>query len=74
MKVSLRFDSTCGAVADFILLTELEVVRMHDCDMSFKFVHDLRRETDLRKAVQFARHQLLQEASHRNFNIMIVEG
>lgn len=65
----------CGAVTDFsFVVTELEVVRMHDCDMSFKFVHDLRRETDLRKAVQFARHQLLQEASRRNYNIMIVEG
>ena len=47
---------------------------MHESDMSFKFVHELRRETDLRKAVQFARYQLMQEAARQNYNIMIVEG
>ena len=54
--------------------TELDVVRMHDSNMSFTFAHDIRRAADLRKAIQYARYQLMREASRRNYNIMIVEG
>lgn len=56
------------------LATALDVVRMHSVDMHFKFVHELRRVSDMRKAVQHARHQLMQEAARQNYNVMIVEG
>ncbi|KAF7789858.1 hypothetical protein EIP86_000806 [Pleurotus ostreatoroseus] len=52
----------------------LDVVRMHSTDMQFKFVHDVRYVSDLRKALQHAQHQLRQEAARQNYNIMIVEG
>ena len=42
--------------------------------MSFKFGHDIRRVTDLRKAILYARCQLMQEAHRQNYNIMVVEG
>ena len=47
---------------------------MHDTNMSFTFVYDIRRVTDLRKAILYARHQLMQEAFQQNYNIMILEG
>ncbi|KAJ3552435.1 hypothetical protein NM688_g4152 [Phlebia brevispora] len=53
---------------------ELDVVRMHNTNIHFKFVHDLRHVTDLRRAVQHARYQLMQEAVRRNYNIMLLEG
>lgn len=47
---------------------------MHDADMIFKFEHELRRATDVPKAVQFARSQLMQDARRLNYNILLLEG
>lgn len=53
---------------------ELDVVRMHESTMRYTFVHEIRHARDLRKAVEYARYRLMQEAQRLNYNILLVEG
>ena len=47
---------------------------MHHSNLSFTFSHELRHVTDVRKAVQFARYQLMQDAARLHYNILLSEG
>ena len=53
---------------------DLEIAYTHHANISYRFVHDLRAATDLRKAVQLARRQLLQDANRLKCNVLISEG
>ncbi|PSR71294.1 hypothetical protein PHLCEN_2v12808 [Hermanssonia centrifuga] len=67
----------CHAVTPISMwddIEELEVVRMHDADMSFKIEHDIQRSTDLQKVLQVARYHLMEQAFQHNFNVLLVEG
>ncbi|KAI0803056.1 hypothetical protein BC629DRAFT_1438147 [Irpex lacteus] len=53
---------------------ELEVIRMHETNILVSVQHELRSVAELRKAVLFARHQLLREASKLHYNVLLMEG
>lgn len=53
---------------------DLEIAYTHHANISYRFVHDLRAATDLRKAVQLARCQLLQDANRLKCNVLLSEG
>ncbi|OBZ78840.1 hypothetical protein A0H81_00552 [Grifola frondosa] len=55
-------------------LEEIDVVRVADVPMGGTYVFDLRKGADLRRAVVFARQQLLQEALAKNYNVLLTEG
>ncbi|KAI0343902.1 hypothetical protein BDW22DRAFT_1103518 [Trametopsis cervina] len=67
----------CGDITPVPMWDEedgIEVLRLLENDISFEFKHELRRIVDLRKAVLFARQQLMQDASGLGFNILLMEG
>lgn len=75
MKVSFNVAETFVRVdADHVVFLELEITRMHHTNVTFTFAHELRDVADLQKAVQFARHKLMQEAVRLQFNILLSEG
>ena len=58
----------------FFLLTDMDVIRVHDTNLTFQFVHELRGAEDLRKAVQYARAHLMQDAVRLEYNVLLSEG
>ena len=47
---------------------------MHDTNILVSVQHELRHVSELRKAVLFARHQLMQEVYKLHYNILLMEG
>ncbi len=47
---------------------------MHETNILVSVQHELRSVAELRKAVLFARHQLLREASKLHYNVLLMEG
>lgn len=52
----------------------MDVIRVHNTNLTFKFTHDLQGPDEVRKAVQYARARLMQDAVRLNYNVLLSEG
>ncbi|PIL29582.1 hypothetical protein GSI_08218 [Ganoderma sinense ZZ0214-1] len=52
----------------------LDIVNVYDATMSGVYVFELKKVTNLRGAVAFARKTLLQDAATKGYNIFLFEG
>ncbi|KAH9853188.1 hypothetical protein C2E23DRAFT_729217 [Lenzites betulinus] len=52
----------------------MQIMRVHSSTVQGTYTFDLKSDTDLRRAVVFARQKLLQEAARKEYNVFLTEG
>lgn len=52
----------------------MDIIRVHNTNITYKFIHDLQNADEVRKAVQYARARLIQDAIRLDYNVLLSEG
>ncbi|KAI0824130.1 hypothetical protein BC628DRAFT_1420233 [Trametes gibbosa] len=55
-------------------IEDMQIIRVHSATVQATYTFDLKNDTDLRRAVVFARQKLLQEAARKEYNVFLKEG
>ncbi len=55
-------------------MADLDIIEVYDATMTGAYLFEMKKVTNLRGAVIFARQRLLQDAGAKGYNVFLTEG